>query len=115
MKFTFIDRERNLQYSFRDIKQLREKYFGSSTDEFKLDAIPEIVSTGLKREDAEMTSERAADIIDMATFTELCEAISEASGLGRPNGDGRPTQGSLRSSGPSPVTTSGSPNPTSGD
>lgn len=117
MKFTFLDGERNLRYSIREIKQIHEKFTNGdgAADRFKqLEAIADVVSIGLKRDDGEMTPEKAADIIDAATLTELFTAIREAIGLGRQTGDGRPTEESSRNGGPSPDMTSGSPTLTSG-
>lgn len=110
MKFKFLDRERELKYTFRDLLKLREKY-GSS--DFDLNDIPGLVAQGLRRDDPEITPERVAEIVDMETFGELCSAVRQATGFGREESP-RPTRESLASTGPLPDTTSGSPSENSG-
>lgn len=111
MKFKFLDRERELKYTFGDIRRLREKY---SAADIGIDTIPDIVALGLRRDDPQITPEQVAEIVDMETFTELCYAVNHATGLGKPAA-ARPTSESSENIGPSPDTTSGSPSVNSGD
>jgi len=108
MKVQFLDRERELKYTFKDVLHLRERY---SKREFDLTDLTYIVKLGLRRDDPNITEKEIAEIIDMETCGELIEAIRRATGLARIE---RPTRESSAVSGHSQESGSGSPTTNSG-
>ncbi|HEV2378719.1 MAG TPA: hypothetical protein VG206_02870 [Terriglobia bacterium] len=113
MKFQFLDKERELKYSFGDLRRLGEKL--KRFERMPLAELPHVVATALKREDPNMTPAKAAEIIDTERLDDLCAALARAAGVSKPEETVRPTPESLESAGPSPATISGSPNANSGN
>jgi hypothetical protein len=81
MLFRFLDRERDIKFSFRDVREIQSWPDVDLSDPLSgIKQLSKTLALGLRRDDAEITEEKIADILDMETLPALFEAVSAAIG-----------------------------------